>query len=137
VVNGGQPHFDVLAAGGGKNPAGMDLLATDRFGALIDALRDSYRVIIVLAAPVDRFADALSVLRHADRTVIAVPAGRGSLRELEDAIDLLAPARIGPEGFVLLQPRSRFAMSRRSRQKGAQGLTQPVTKLRHAASTPR
>lgn len=133
VTNGGQPHFDVLAAGSAQNPGGADLLATERFAALVDTLRGSYRMVVVLTAPLNRFADAVPVLRHSDCALLAVPADRRSLRRIQDGMETLAPTGLGPDGFVLLHRRSRFAVSAMSAGKGVQGLSPPVTTLPRAA----
>lgn len=78
------PKLHVALAGPSVlNPT--ELLSSERFGKMIETLRDIYDYIIVDSAPVGMLIDAAIIAQECDGAVLVVEAGRTKYRAVQEA----------------------------------------------------
>ena len=77
------PNLDVLPVGM-LPPNPSELLLTDRFGKLVERMRDKYDYIYLDCTPVELLPDAAIVVKHCDMSVFIVRAGLMEKRSLPD-----------------------------------------------------
>ncbi len=94
------PHLDVIYSGS-IPPNPTELLSNNRFGELLDLLKDSYEYIIVDTAPLMLVTDTLLVSDYADATVYVSRSRYTEKRLIEFANKLIDAKRIKNVGFVI------------------------------------
>lgn len=85
-----------------------DALAGDAFTSALDRLIDAHGFVILSAAPLPRFADALAIAPRVDAVIMVVTAGgtrRPKAIEARDALE-----RVGARilGVVMVEPKKRW-----------------------------
>lgn len=84
------PGFDCLAILpiGHRPPNPAELLESDRFGLLLDRLKQDYDLIIVDCPPVNVVVDTQLLNRYADRTIFVVRSGLFKKSMIRDLVNL-------------------------------------------------
>jgi len=82
-------------------PDPSELLSSARTGALIQALRGAYDVVILDCPPLLPVSDALIVAAYSDATLVVVSEGETSRRALARALELLRQVNAPLRGTVL------------------------------------
>ncbi|MCP5155220.1 MAG: polysaccharide biosynthesis tyrosine autokinase [Ectothiorhodospiraceae bacterium] len=96
------PGLFVMTAGTAP-PNPLEVLASRRFAAALDKLRQSFQHIVVDAAPLLPVSDAIVLGHLADAVVLVVQADRTTHPMAQDAVRRLAAAGLRPAGAVLQQ----------------------------------
>jgi tyrosine-protein kinase Etk/Wzc len=81
------------------NPA--ELLCSDKMGNLLQALRDSYDIIIIDAPPVIPVTDAPLLSAFADMVVVVIESGRIPAKAAQRMKELLQAVHAPVSGFIL------------------------------------
>ncbi|WP_427183802.1 GNVR domain-containing protein [Bordetella bronchialis] len=100
IVQAGDESTPDFISCGEYAEAPAHLLLSDRFGALLDALRARYRFIFLDTPPILAVADSAIVGRFADTTLVVAREGSTFLGELEHSIAALRQGGISPRGIV-------------------------------------
>ncbi|WP_067583082.1 GumC family protein [Endozoicomonas ascidiicola] len=82
-------------------PNPQELLASDRFSALLKKLREHYDYIVLDCPPVQNVSDVLMVSRHCDGLIYVVEAGRMQSTAVGAAVGRLLQAKAPVTGTVL------------------------------------
>lgn len=99
VLETTEPNLSLITAGSiPPNPS--ELLSSDRFVKLVDALTSKYDYIVFDTPPVNVVSDALSVAPHSDGVVIVVRQNITTHPELNAAVEAFEFAGIKILGFV-------------------------------------
>ncbi len=93
-----------------------DFVASAPFGALIGGLSASSEIVFVDAVPVLPVADAMSVARQVDATIVAVRAGQTTWEELDRCLRSLEHVHARVLGLVLVGSSSEAAYYGRYQQ---------------------
>lgn len=64
----------------------MQLLASERYGEMMDALRGEFDVILVDSPPAGVIVDAIEIARYCDGAVIVVAYNRGRVQDVTDVV---------------------------------------------------
>ena len=94
--------LDVMPCGS-VPPNPLELLSSQRFGQILDQLRERYDRIIVDAPPVQAVSDPLVLSTHADTLLYVVKADATPVPLVKKGIDRLAEVRAPLAGIVLDQ----------------------------------
>jgi capsular exopolysaccharide synthesis family protein len=95
---------DLQFLGMSRTPTdGRDLLAPKMLDILLAELQSQFEFVVLDTAPILGVADARSVCRHADATVLLSRWRRTTLRAASSAIDLLLAAQANVLGIALTQ----------------------------------
>lgn len=94
-----RPNLAVMTAGA-PSAAATDLLGDDRFGRMIDAVREQCDIVIVDAPPVLPVADALLAARVVDNSIIVGRLGQVRRRELRATIRQFRDAYLPVMGLL-------------------------------------
>ncbi len=95
-----QDGIDVIACGQ-VPPNPQELLASERFDEVLEALREKYDYIILDCPPVQSVSDVLMISRHCDGVVYVVEAGRMQANGVMVAVGRLLQAKAPMTGVVL------------------------------------
>lgn len=95
-----QSHAFVIAARGSATPP-EDLLSSNRFLALIDALKQQFDYILIDTPDLEGSADALHIAMAADASVLVVRADMARPEGIVTATENLAACQRRPLGLVL------------------------------------
>ena len=95
-------RLDVLPAGRSRD-SGLELLASAKFGHMMQLLRTKYDRIVLDLAPVHAVSDALVVGEYVDAAVYVVKADSTPLPVVERGISLLQDAGVFIAGAVISQ----------------------------------
>ena len=68
----------------------MQLLASYRYGEMMDALRDEFDIVLVDSPPAGLIVDAIEIARYCDGAVIVVEYNRGRVQDVADVAANLA-----------------------------------------------
>lgn len=93
-------HLDLLPTGE-RPPNPSELLASPRFGAVIEWAARTYDVILLDTAPVLAVADAVLAARTAGTTLLVLRAGQHPIREIELTLGRLAQGGVTAQAAVL------------------------------------
>ena len=108
-VDGGQtstngasaPHQLAVITSGEPTPYSADLLASERFSALLQELRDAYDLVVVDTAPLLPVADTLELVPLVDGVVLCVRINRTTLEQAIAARGALERFPWRPMGVVV------------------------------------
>ena len=94
------PGLDILPSGTiPPNPA--ELLASDRFAALLQVLRTRYDYIFIDCPPIDAVADTSIISHYVDRSLFVVRAGKLERAMLDDLEKLYRSGRLNNLAVIL------------------------------------
>lgn len=79
----------------------MQLLASYRYGEMMEALRDEFDVILVDSPPAGLIVDAIEIARYCDGAVIVVEYNRGRVQDVADVAENLAKTGCKVLGAVM------------------------------------
>ena len=79
----------------------MQLLASYRYGEMMDALRDEFDIVLVDSPPVGLIVDAIEIARYCDGVVIVVEYNRGRVQDVADVAANLAKTGCKVLGAVM------------------------------------
>lgn len=82
-------------------PNPQELLASERFSALLKKLKEHYDYVVLDCPPVQNVSDVLMVSRHCDGLIYVVEAGRMQINAIQVAVGRLLQARAPVTGAVL------------------------------------
>lgn len=82
-------------------PNPQELLASERFSALLKKLKEHYDYVVLDCPPVQNVSDVLMVSRHCDGLIYVVEAGRMQINAIQVAVGRLLQARAPVSGAVL------------------------------------
>jgi Mrp family chromosome partitioning ATPase len=107
---------DIIRAGADGEPAYVgpgttaapDVLAGDQLGPALDALLASYDVVVLCAASLPAFGDALGIAPRVDATILVVTSGKTRRPRAVEARDALE--RVGARllGVVMIETKRRW-----------------------------
>lgn len=100
IIRGGQGSPAVLPISAGNLPP-LDLFSADRFGVLLESLRDSFDVIIIDSPPVLAVADALVIARLSDVVVLIAKWGKTPRQAVMKALNQLQKVGANVAGILL------------------------------------
>ena len=79
----------------------MQLLASYRYGEMMDALRDEFDIVLVDSPPAGLIVDAIEIARYCDGAVIVVEYNRGRVQDVADVAANLAKTGCKVLGAVM------------------------------------
>lgn len=79
----------------------MQLLASYRYGEMMDALRDEFDIVLVDSPPAGLIVDAIEIARYCDGAVIVVEYNRGRVQDVADVATNLAKTGCKVLGAVM------------------------------------
>lgn len=79
----------------------MQLLASYRYGEMMDALRDEFDIVLVDSPPAGLIVDAIEIARYCDGVVIVVEYNRGRVQDVADVAANLAKTGCKVLGAVM------------------------------------
>ena len=79
----------------------MQLLASYRYGEMMDALRDEFDIVLVDSPPAGLIVDAIEIARYCDGAVIVVEYNRGRVQDVADVAANLAKTGCKVMGAVM------------------------------------
>lgn len=79
----------------------MQLLASYRYGEMMDALRDEFDIVLVDSPPAGLIVDAIEIARYCDGAVIVVEYNRGCVQDVADVAANLAKTGCKVLGAVM------------------------------------
>ena len=79
----------------------MQLLASYRYGEMMDALRDEFDIVLVDSLPAGLIVDAIEIARYCDGAVIVVEYNRGRVQDVADVAANLAKTGCKVLGAVM------------------------------------
>lgn len=79
----------------------MQLLASYRYGEMMDALRDEFDIVLVDSPPAGLIVDAIEIARYCDGAVIVVEYNRGRVQDVADVAANLAKTGCKVLGVVM------------------------------------
>lgn len=79
----------------------MQLLASYRYGEMMDALRDEFDIVLVDSPPAGLIVDAIEIARYCDGAVIVVEYNRGRVQDVADVASNLAKTGCKVLGAVM------------------------------------
>lgn len=79
----------------------MQLLASYRYGGMMDALRDEFDIVLVDSPPAGLIVDAIEIARYCDGAVIVVEYNRGRVQDVADVAANLAKTGCKVLGAVM------------------------------------
>ena len=79
----------------------MQLLASYRYGEMMDALRDEFDMVLVDSPPAGLIVDAIEIARYCDGAVIVVEYNRGRVQDVADVAANLAKTGCKVLGAVM------------------------------------
>lgn len=79
----------------------MQLLASCRYGEMMDALRDEFDIVLVDSPPAGLIVDAIEIARYCDGAVIVVEYNRGRVQDVADVAANLAKTGCKVLGAVM------------------------------------
>ena len=79
----------------------MQLLASYRYGEMMDALRDEFDIVLVDSPPAGLIGDAIEIARYCDGVVIVVEYNRGRVQDVADVAANLAKTGCKVLGAVM------------------------------------
>jgi capsular exopolysaccharide synthesis family protein len=101
-------NFDYITAGNvPPNPA--ELLASKKFAAFLDSVKEKYDYIIIDTPPVNAVADALSVAASVENVLLVCRCGISITQEVKKAVSALEFAQAKILGFIAIDAQSRKA----------------------------
>ncbi|MDB5962237.1 MAG: Tyrosine protein kinase [Massilia sp.] len=102
------PNLDLMTTGSlaGERP---ELMLQVDVGALLEALRSHYDLVLVDSPPVLALADPLVIGSHAGAVFLVVRAGVSTAREIAEAVKRLNRAGIAPAGIVFNDVKPRLS----------------------------
>ncbi|GLR72871.1 GumC family protein [Agaribacter marinus] len=102
VVRDEDANLDILAAGT-LPPNPQELLASDKFAALMEHLKRKYDYIVVDSAPTQAVSDAIVVSKHCDSLVYVVKADSTSAKVINSGLSRFVEIGHRIDGVVLNQ----------------------------------
>ena len=82
-------------------PNPQELLASDRFAALVNKLKERYDYVVIDCPPVQSVSDALMISRLCDGLIYVVEAGRVQIGAIQNTVGRLLQAQAPLTGVVL------------------------------------
>ncbi len=98
-----EEHNLSIMNSGTTPPNPLELLASERFTAIIKALREKYEYVVVDTAPVLPASDAVVLGQLCDALLLVVQSDRTTHHMARDAIKRLNASRVSVAGLVLTQ----------------------------------
>lgn len=93
--------FDIIGAGR-STILGVELLTSDRMADLLDKLRESYDKVIIMAAPMSRYADAYALGDFVDASIVVVTSEKTPFGAFETINECAADERLPKLSIVRL-----------------------------------
>ena len=79
----------------------LQLLSSERFPMLIDALAQSFDVVLIDTPPVGMISDALEIAKHADGALVVVGYKRGRKQEIQEIVNTIKKTGCPVLGAIL------------------------------------